>query len=146
MTDSCVEYPEEFFLPAENAVQLYCTGRLVNGKWEWSLDKTSGSINKKIPIKLDKDSGPHRIVIDLEVPPGGPSFQPNEPLWYSTTRCPLSPEFDSDQIIRVRVTEQGKRLTFLNLNEGLFDDIIYYALRFTVGDPFDPMFKNGGGK
>jgi hypothetical protein len=99
-------------------------------------------------IKVDKDSGPHLISFELPQNQTTISFDRSDPIWVQAGSKPTK-KTEHDQIPAWVVTEDGKELVLLDLNDndssqGTLE--LHYQLNFaSPTKPLDPIIENGGG-
>lgn len=99
-------------------------------------------------IKVDKDSGPHLISFELPQNQTTISFDRSDPIWVQAGSKPTK-KTEHDQIPAWVVTEDGKELILLDLNDndssqGTLE--LHYQLNFaSPTKPLDPIIENGGG-
>jgi hypothetical protein len=110
---------------------------------EWKVKLNDGSEQDPASARteLPKNSGPTMFVVDIQgntpatfQDPGGLT------VWEGSKSGPQG----SAQILTPNVTRDGKRLFFIDLNEG--NPVrLYYGFNFNNGlKPVDPIIDNGG--
>jgi hypothetical protein len=99
-------------------------------------------------LKLDKGSGSHEIIFDLQDQSDrGLQFNVPDPIWVDEDApCPPTPGVSTDQLA---VSECGPdKLKTVNQNSGRSREL-RYQLNFTAADGShprcDPIIDNGGG-
>jgi hypothetical protein len=134
--------------PTDGKVKLTAKGERVGSGIRWSLDPNdnwppNGKVSK---IDVPSQSGPCEITIKIKMDNPDVTFDPTNPLSASEVGCPAPGSgIETDQIDpkSIVVSSNGKKLSFVDLNEGN-GRIIHYALNFVGADPFDPIIRNGG--
>ncbi len=127
--------------------ELWCVGKNSPTGIAWCLlDRQGPWEDKKVRLYLRPDSGPYRLTVRL-IPPQGSNvtFHLTDPVWHSDQTCPQAPEKSSDQIFDIKPGPLA--VSFINANSNPDTDrLVRYALQFSAGRPFDPIFRNGGGR
>lgn len=111
---------------------------------QWLLVREDDTLGDRIGLR--KGSPARDVTITLIPNQPNQTFDRSDPLFASEVACPPpAPRIDTDQIVNVALDSSGTVLEFRNKNSGPGRDI-HYQLNFSSGAPYDPMFRNGGGR
>lgn len=125
----------------DTAEKVHLIWKQATNEWKVKLNNGSEQNPASARTKLDKNSGPTMFVVDIQGRPGASFKNPGGlTVWQGSKSGPQG----SAQILGPIVTQDGKRLFFIDLNEGNAVTL-YYGLNFNNGlQSVDPIIDNGG--
>lgn len=136
----CNKQPNNLRTPCE-VEKVHLIWKQATNEWKVKLNNGPEENPASARTKLDKNSGPTMFVVDIQgntpatfKDPGGLT------VWEGSKSGPQG----SAQILNPNVTRDGKRLFFIDLNEGI-PVTLYYGFNFNNGlQSVDPIIDNGG--
>lgn len=112
-----------------------------NGQWWVQLDGGSNQKPDKATTVLKKDEGPTMFEVTIK---GKSSTFPKSGSLHVWEDSKTSNPEGSTQILGPIISENDKKLTFFDLNQGPKMQI-YYSITLADGTKIDPIVDNGGG-